>query len=201
MASPINMPSAGFRAARFGLKTNTGLFQSSLNRYVQRIERAGAIWQATFEYPPMKREDAAAVVAFLVKLSGVANTFYGYDPAATTPQGTGNGTPLVNGADQTGSALVTDGWDASETVLKAGDYFSVNDEFKMVTDDVTSDGSGNATINFKPQLRSSPADNAAMTVSAPKCIMALVDDDQAIWDVNEASFYGIQFMAREVFST
>jgi hypothetical protein len=112
------------------------------------------------------------------------------------------GTPLVNGANQgtinSGStdnpyaattSLVTDGWTAAAANrLKQGDVinlagvYSVNPETKqstgvlqdfLVTADVASDGSGNATVVISPAIiaggayqnvTARPADNAAITV-------------------------------------
>jgi len=99
------------------------------------------------------------------------------------------GTPLVNGASQTGTSLVTDGWTASAASrLKKGDVFTitgVNSVNKVsgdstgslqqfvVTADVSSDGSGNLTASIYPAITvtgayktvtASPADNAAITV-------------------------------------
>jgi hypothetical protein len=50
-----------------------------------------------------------------------------------------------------------------------------------MTADATSNGSGVATLNFAPPLRAAPADNAAITVTNPRCTMRLVDDGQAEW--------------------
>lgn len=99
------------------------------------------------------------------------------------------GTPLVNGASQTGSSLITDGWTASAASrLKKGDVFTIAGVYAVnpvsknttgvlqqfvVTADVSSDGSGNATIPIYPAITpttaqktvsASPADNAALTV-------------------------------------
>jgi hypothetical protein len=79
--------------------------------------------------------------------------------------GTQGGTPVVNGAGQTGNSLITNGWTASAAVLNAGDVISigtttagslaVNPQNRqstgalrqfVVTANVTADGSGNATI-------------------------------------------------------
>jgi len=114
------------------------------------------------------------------------------------------GTPLVNGANQgtinTGATdnpyaattnLVTDGWTAAAAVrLNQGDtftiggVFSVNPETKqstgvlqsfLVTAQVSSDASGNATIPISPAIiaggafqnvTNRPADNAAITVTS-----------------------------------
>lgn len=101
--------------------------------------------------------------------------------------GTLGGTPLVNGATQTGSSLVTDGWTAGQTVLKKGDIFTIQGIYGVhretrqpfgylqqfvATADVTADGSGNATIPISPAITTtgpfqtvsvSPADNAPIT--------------------------------------
>lgn len=79
--------------------------------------------------------------------------------------GAQGGTPLVNGANQTGNSIITNGWSNSKKVLNAGDVITfgtltagvlaVNPQNRqstgalrqfVVTADVTSDGSGNATI-------------------------------------------------------
>jgi len=195
------MPSGiPIRSCRFVLRANTQIFRSPLAGTEQRGELPGAAWVASYTLSPRTRAEIAAVQAFLVALRGQANTFYGYDPAARTPQGTATGTPLVKGGSQTGTSLTTDGWTAGVTgIMKAGDYFSVGGELKMVTADANSDGSGNATISFEPALRNSPADNAPLTVTNPTCTMRLIDDEQAGWDVDEAGFYDISFSGVETF--
>ena len=99
------------------------------------------------------------------------------------------GTPLVNGASQTGASLVTDGWTAAAAArLNRGDVFTIASVYSVnpqnrqttgalqqfvVTANVSSDGSGNATIPISPSIivsgalqtvTGSPADNAALTV-------------------------------------
>ena len=96
-------------------------------------------------------------------------------------------TPLVNGAGQTGSTLVVDGWASGATSLKKGDIFTVAGVFQVnpvsyastgqlqqfvVTADV-SDTSGEISIPISPAIitsgqlqtvSASPADNAVVTV-------------------------------------
>ncbi len=102
------------------------------------------------------------------------------------------GTPLVNGASQTGSSLVIDGCTAGVT-MKKGDIFtigsgstgvySVNPQNRrstgrlqqfVATADATADGSGNMTIPISPAIvpagqfqnvDSAPANNAAITLA------------------------------------
>ncbi len=198
----IEMPSTpGFTTCRFGLETNTQTFTSPLTKATQRMLLGGARWMATYSLPPMNRDKAAVWKAFFDLLEGGVNTFNAFDPDCKTPRGAGGGTPLVNGGGQTGSSLITDGWPANTTVLKAGDYFAVNGELKRVTSDATTNGSGQVTISFKPALRNSPADNAAITVERPTCTMVLADDMQAMWECNVNGIYMPKsFSAYEVFS-
>lgn len=201
----LTMPATpGFRSVRFGLRANTQSFTSPLNRSVQTLELPGSLWFATFELPPMTRAQAAAWQAFLVDLSGSSGRFFGFDPDGKAPRGTydsGADTPLVNGASQIGASLATDGWRASGSgLLLPGDYFEVGAELKMVTAQVDSDAGGAATISFKPPLRTSPADNAPLTLTNPTAIFMLVDDEQAVWDGDlNAIVQGLSFSGVEVF--
>ncbi len=103
------------------------------------------------------------------------------------PQG---GIPLVNGAAQTGSSLITNGWTAAAASrLNQGDTFtiagvySVNPQNRqstgalqsfVVTSAVSSDGAGNATISISPAINpvgafqnvtNSPAAGSALTLT------------------------------------
>ncbi len=197
LSLPDNFP---VKSSHFGLQHNTSQFTSPLSRINQRVEYPGARWMGTYNLSTSKRDEAAAVQAMMIKLRGAANTFYGYDPTAMTPRGVGTGTPLVNGAGQTGTSLISNGWTPNVTgILLAGDYISVNNELKMLTQDADSDGTGSATLRFEPPFRYSPGDNASITVNKASCIMRLVDDDQTTWDVDEAGFYSMSFSVVECF--
>lgn len=190
-----------FKTARFGLQTNTQAFVSPLSGTVQTLELTGARWGGDFILPSMTRAQAAEYVAFLTNLGGMSGRFFGYDPISRTPRGNMSGsTLLVNGASQVGKSIVCDGAAATTTVLKAGDYIEFNNELKMVTADATSDGSGNVTISFAPAIRNSPADNAGITSTNPVCTMMLVDDQQAFYDIDEISLFGVRFSGIEAFT-
>jgi len=108
---------------------------------------------------------------------------------ATHTVGQLGGTPLVNGASQIGASLVTDGWTAAAAnrlkrgdVIEIADVDAVNPQSRqstgslrkfLVTQDVASDGSGNATIPIWPSITvtgsgqtvdASPANNAVITI-------------------------------------
>ena len=185
------------KSARFGLVTNTRSFVSPLSGAVQTTAMSGARWTATYSYPPMTHAEAGEFLAFLISLQGSENRFNAWDPLHKLKgnRGTPTGTPLVDGASQTGTTLATDGWSASTLVLKKGDYFVVNNELKMITAD------GNLTINFEPALRASPSNNAALTISSCTAVMMLVDDNQTMWDQTSIENYGLTFSGIEAFTS
>lgn len=188
----IDMPSTlGFvRSSNFYLQTNTQVFESPITRDTQTKQLPGARWVMEVTLRRMKRAEAAKWIAFIMKLRGRSETFYGFDPDWKTNLGPCGGTPLVKGAGQTGTSLNIDGCTLSTLGwMKAGDYFSVGSELKRLTVDADANGSGETTLTFEPYLRSAPADNAAITVLNPKAVMKLTDDSMASWVSNENSIY------------
>ena len=96
-------------------------------------------------------------------------------------------TPLVNGANQTGSSLITDGWASGATTLNKGDIFTVAGVYSVnplsyvstgrlqqfVVTSTISDTTGDMTIAISPPIvtsgalqtvSGSPADGAVVTV-------------------------------------
>ena len=174
---------------------------SELDGTVQTIVLPGAFWRCTVSYSVLNATRWRALEAFLASLEGAAGRFYFGPQHAKTPVGLAGGTPLVNGANQTGSSLVTDGWPASTGILKAGDYFhfdvSGRRELKLATADVSSNASGQATISFKPAIRVSPADNAALVTSSPSCVMMLADSEQGSVSHRTAGLAAVSLSMRE----
>jgi hypothetical protein len=167
----------------------------------QAFAYAGQMWQADVTLPPMKRADAEQWVAWLIALRGQLGTFLLGDPLGCTARGTPTGTPLVNGADQTGGTLNIDGASNSITGwLKAGDYIQLGTgssaRLHKVLQDANSDSSGNVSLDLWPHIRTAPADNAAVTVSNAKGLFRLSSNEQS-WSINEASIYGLTFGAME----
>lgn len=199
---PLSLPTAtGIAKVRLVANNTVGISQSPFTAKQQVYKYTGQFWEADISLPPMKREDAEYWISFLLKLNGSYGTFLLGDPNGATARGVATGTPLVNGASQTGSELVTDGWTTSTTgILKAGDYIQLGSgssaKLHKVLDDVNSDSSGNATLTLWPDLRSAPSDNEAITVSGAKGLFRLSTSQQD-WNVNEASVYGLTFPARE----
>jgi len=199
---PLALPThTGIAAVRLRAQDIVTMNMSPFSGVQQVYKYSGQYWEADITLPPMKREDAEYWMTFFMKLGGQYGTFLMGDPAGATARGVATGTPVVNGASQTGYELITDGWTPSTTgILKAGDYFQLgsgeSSRLYKVLDDVDSDGSGNATFDIWPNLRSSPADGDTITVSSPKSVFRLTTPAAEI-NVDQASIYGMTFGAVE----
>jgi len=141
----------------------------------QSRQIGGQYFRMRATFPPMTRAEFAPIYAFVMKQRGRYESFTLIPPVLNAGLGSPAGTPLVNGASQTGRSVVTDGWNASINVFKAGDYlkFANHDKVYTVTADATSDGSGNATISIEPALVTSPATDSAITYTSVPFTVAL----------------------------
>ena len=128
----------------------------------------------------MTRAQFAPIDAFVMKQRGQYESFQVVPPVLNAGLGSPAGTPLVNGADQTGRSVVTDGWNASITIFKAGDFlkFANHDKVYKVVTDATSDGSGDSTITIEPPLVTSPATDSAITYTSVPFTVALTSGIQ-----------------------
>lgn len=153
------------------LSSNGTSFTSPWNGQTQTVRYPGSAWEAQMTLSNLDDFESREVEVIIVQLDGMAGRIRLRDFGRFGSAPKGN--PLVNGAGQTGTALVTDGWTPSVKVLSRGDYITVNDELKMVTADITSNASGAATILFGPQLRNSPGDNSVIEVANPYGIFRL----------------------------
>ena len=204
---PLTFPSTVPVSTNFRINRKIGATESIFTGTQQIYQYSGEFWEVDLTMPPMRTATARAFVAFLVSLRGQYGSFFLGDFDARTALGTAGtsaGTPLVNGADQTGNTLVCDGAPNSQTgYLKAGDYIQLGSgstqRLHMVVADSNSDGSGNFTLSIEPALRDSPADDLAITVANTKGVFRLATNVTG-WDTNAASTYGISFSAREVIS-
>ncbi len=193
-----DFPSIRPSSSKWGLVTNTQRHISSLSRQTQVLELPGAKWEATLQFNQLNVAEGRQILAFLASLRGSVNTFNLHDHSLELPRGVGTGTPLVNGASQSGNTLITDGWTVSQTgILLTGDLFQVGTELKIITSDVNSDGSGNATLAFESPLRASPANNDPLTVNSPKALMMLKDDKQAVVSLSSPTFHTLKLTCIE----
>lgn len=167
-----------------------------------------------------------ALKGFLAKIAN----FEIYEDQNIQSQTVGNygGTPVVNGAGQTGSTLFTNGWTASITgLLNVGDVFTIagvnaiNPQNRqstgslqnfVVTATANSDSGGNSTISIYPAITTSgayqtvsgsPANLASITVKGTANTsyaqnLAFVKDAFGLVTVPMEIPGGVDFAAREM---
>lgn len=152
-----------------------GKSRSPFSASLQVHDWGGAYWRARVSLPPMLRAVADLWLVFFSLLHGVYGTFLMGDWDRRSPRGTIAGTVLVKGASQSGNGIAVDGATPTTTLLK-GDHISIENRLYRVVADLTFDGSGEGTIQIEPNLRSSPADNAAVTYTNPKGLFKLVSN-------------------------
>ena len=195
---PLSLPSHKKPAnITFRAVNTVGMSMSPFTYQQQLFAHAGQRWECDVTLPAMARADAEQWVAFLVSLRGQFGTFTLGDPVGASPRGSAGGTPLVNGADQTGGTLSIDGCTASQTGwLKAGDYIQLGTAgsatLHKVLADADSNGSGEVDLDIWPYIRTAPSDNATVVVTNTVGRFRLASNEQN-WNINEASIYGLTF--------
>lgn len=158
----------------------------------RNVRQLGAhLWELACVFPDtMGRDQFMPIMGFLMEQEGRFETFTFLAPGLAEPRGAATGTPLVNGATQTGKTLVTDGWAINTLQMRIGDIFKLTGSPKvyMVTQEATSDGSGNLTLNFRPGLIVSPADGENLVVTSVPFTVQL-KEDRIAYDVSGPLLY------------
>ena len=198
---PLTFPTVtGVTTQRLSLVRTVAVSTSPFTGQDQVVQHEGEYWTTQIQFPPMLKANAAVVIAFLLQLRGRRGTFKIGDQDRKTIQGVATGTIRVNGASQTGNQVALDGFaNSTSNVFKAGDYITIGSYLYMVTEDVTSNASGEADVKIEPALRQgieTIADDATVTYSNTTTVMRL-DSNETGWDTDQVSKYGISLSATE----
>lgn len=198
---PLSLPAPQFARVRFVAASAVGVTRSPFTFASQVQAHQGQTFRAEVSYPPLERADAEDVIGFLLSLNGREGTFLMGDPVGRAPRGTWSGSPVVNGAGQTGNTLAIRGLNDGATG-KAGDYLQLGSGSSthlhklMQAFTVSGSPTGYVTLDIWPRLRASPANGDAVTVSAAKGLWRLQGNETA-WDIGEAQIYGVAFACEE----
>ena len=200
---PLSIPSSpsNFRTSDWRIVRSVAVNVSPFTMAQQSGDFGGSVWQTTVTLPPMKRDEADEWQVFFMQLHGRYGTFLLGDPDAKTIQGAEDSSPTVNGAHSVGAYdIAIQGAKVSSTVFKKGDYVQfgtgATSKLHMVVADITSNASGNATLQIEPALKSALSDDATITYSSPKAVMRMDNNDLGL-SADEISVYGISFSCTE----
>ena len=200
---PLNLPNSpsNFVTSEWRIIRTVAYTESPFTYGQQVAKYQGSVWQTTVTLPPMSRADAGAWQSFFMQLNGRFGTFLLGDPDAKTIQGGATTVISVNGDHSVGAYdVVVDGADTSTVIFKKGDYVQfgsgASSKLHMIVADITSDASGNATLQIEPPLKTALTDDDVVTYSDTKAVMRM-DSNELGWNANNVSLYGISFSCTE----
>lgn len=198
---PLSMPSAPMiYNVRFRPIAVNAVNRSPYTLQQQVQAHDGQAWRADVALRPRSRAEAEYWITWRLKLNGREGTFYLTHTAGATPRGTAAGSPVVDGGSQTGQELAVKGFTPNATLL-AGDWVQLGSgaatRLYKNLDDVTADGSGDATLTLWPALRSSPGDEDPLTLSNAAGLFRMASDEMP-WEIDKFQLFdGFDFSADE----
>lgn len=166
------------QAMEIRYKAVNKVFRSPLNGHTQVITRPGSYLCFDLVYNILTEAQRAELEGFIAKLDGQLHwlkmPYYGH-----VNRGMAFGTPVVNGANQTGASIITSGWTGSQLQLYRGDKVSIGGELKILTDDVTS-VAGAATLPIRPAQRIAPSNGSAIVCNDPTGTFMLASPENSV---------------------
>jgi hypothetical protein len=165
----------------------------------QHINFPLALWIFEGKLIPTEGIDAGEWRAFLVSLEGQKNTFRLPVPGSSKPLSgfTGNGTVGAGGVAVRAKSMLVNAT-ANTLILRKGDYFNVDDELKMSDNNVTTNGSGVATVSFQPGMRAAKTIGTVVKIQDPFIYLAAAADDSGTWSLEKPTRHGVKLVCAEV---
>jgi hypothetical protein len=206
---PYDPPATpSYRAIEYAPASLSGMSEGVLDLGQQVQAHQGEALAMSVELPPMDRAEAEPWIAWRLALRGR----YGYfrlkvDPTAAAPRGSITGSPVANSAmspavniSRSRLLYVRSLTPLATGLFLPGDWVSVTVSglprlHKNLTT-VNADSSGTAVLDIWPALRGSVADGSAIVFTSPTGTFRLAANT-APWSVDDAKFYGLDFIARE----
>lgn len=173
-----------------------GIMRSGSGAVAQRVDRAGSRFRIEVGFPPMPAATGRMFLARLIqaKRDGIKIAY----PLLGVSQGS-PGSPVVNGAGQSGTTLNVRGCTAGYAVQE-GYWFSVSNGTRsylhVITAAATANGTGQMALSIAPALRFPFADGAAINLTAP-VIDGFVVGEEWSWEMNVNLHMGLSVTVEE----
>jgi hypothetical protein len=183
MAYIGNFPtSTGFNSLNFQQNTITKQTKTQSGRSI-RTTNATTLWSATLQFPTMTQEEFRPVQAFIALAQGALNEFDVILPSVSTSLSSGSAvsSKSVDGDHTAGDTTINISTTlTSQNLLKAGDVIRFENHTKvyMVTSDINTDGSGDATLNIQPALVENLTNGEDITLTNVPFRMTITNDIQ-----------------------
>lgn len=192
---PLTLPSSpNPRSMSISLERRIAGFENPFTYALQTFEHQGKRWKVRMSMPPMTQEQADDWEVLLLQLRGILGTFYLTPYDRPSSLGNPSGSPTLTSIHSSKTQVVIGNCTPSITgYLKKGDWISfANNLLVKLTADVDTDGSGNATLDFEPALRSDPSLSSAITYTNPRGVFRLTSS-LSEWNINALKHYGFTF--------
>lgn len=195
---PLTIPNTvSYSSVTFGGHCVTAKQKSEFSLKETVFRHSGQEWLLSITFPPMTPAQFRPYQAFLMALKGDYGTFMWGDPLMSLPEQGVLGNPEIRGSNQIGEEINTKGWTAfGLNVLKAGDFLQIGNNLHMNLQDVNANGSGWATLDIFPKLRTSFEDGENIILNSPKGIFRLAEN-QNFWTMNKEKNYELTITAVE----
>lgn len=170
--------------------------RAALGGATVRVNRPGARFRLAVSFPLMTPDVARVFVSRLLraKFVGLRLPF----PLLTETQGS-PGNPVVNGSGQAGTSIALRAISPGH-VFREGSWLSIVGDgqhyLHNVTNAVTTDNAGQATVSIVPPLRYPFPDGAAVHVAQPM-VDGFVDGDTADWSIRVDRLVQLGFTLEE----
>ena len=161
-------PDIQIRSFRIDLNENKSITESLFTRRRQVISLSNGTadrWEGLLTTPLLQPVNFRKMMNFLVG-TGLHGQFTIAHPDYDGPV-SGEEDGAVDGSGQKGSSLNVRLFTPNTTILREGEWFQIGNELKRMTADATTDGFGDATLNFKPPIRVSPIHGDPVIVESP----------------------------------
>lgn len=186
---PLSLPGdGGVAAIKLSAANAVAVSRSPFTFSTQVHAYDGEMWSASVTLPTYRKELADPWIAFLLSLRGQYGTFLLGDPDKAVPRGTAVAANISGSLGDRTVTVVMAG------TLLAGDYIQLGSGASARLHKVLADQSGSGSLEIWPALRADYSGSATLTNT--KGVFRLASNVTE-WDINNASFYGVQFEAME----
>lgn len=172
-----------------------------------RKRRAGfgvSFYTFTGKYATLPGSTLRPVAAFIAQQYGQVESFQIVLPGLSYSKGTDNAQAVGNAKVKTAASkgafsVALKGLGANKQVFKAGDFFKFNGHSKvyLCTNDLTSNGSGEATIFFSGKLVQNVVVDEVLTITAVP-FTVILDQDVDEFSVGLGGLTNLEVSFREV---
>ncbi|MGY4817960.1 hypothetical protein ACVNP3_18685 [Pseudomonas chlororaphis subsp. piscium] len=158
----------------WGIVNNSRAFTSTLSNAQQIVGYPGAYWQCTLTFGLLERRQERELSAFLGRLDGMFGTFN--LPAFTRTRADNVGSLVVVTGNAQARSMLISGATPSAPIFAMGDYITVAGEMFEVTDTVSSNAQGQATVPLNKRIRKALTAGAAIEYRNPYSEMRMTSD-------------------------